>query len=137
MEGTGGSLNLDGVVDGASGEDGRVGAEVNAGGAYRCKERGREVAGIETVLVEQNKAVVAGVECGKEASQICRSECADGGRSGGRRSLQGNVGLERNADAGEVTKAVEEGGIEREDRREIAVGEGCGDHGRRAFQRRR
>ena len=102
------------VVDGAGGEDGGVGAEVDGGGAYGGEECGGELAGVEAVLVEEDEAVVAGGECGEETSEVFGGESCWRGADGGWKGLQGGVGLEGDADAGESVEAVEEGGVERE-----------------------
>jgi hypothetical protein len=51
VEGSGGCLDLDGVVDGATAEDCRIGAKVDGGGLYGGEKCGGELAGVETVLL--------------------------------------------------------------------------------------
>jgi hypothetical protein len=70
VEDAGGCLDLDGVVNGTSGEGGCVGAEVDGGGMYGGEKCGGELAGVEAVLFEENETVVAGVEYGKEPGEV-------------------------------------------------------------------
>jgi hypothetical protein len=121
VDGAGGCLDLDGVADGASGEDGCVGLEVDGGGMYGGEKRCGELTGVEAVLVEEDETVVAGVECGYEVGELCGGEFIVCGGDFGREGLQGGVGLEGDANAGESVEAVEEVGIERE----AQVGEGA------------
>jgi hypothetical protein len=107
-------LDLDGVVDGASREDGCVGPEVDGGGMYGGEKCGGELARVEAVLVEEDETVVAGVECGKEAGELCGGQFVVCDGDFGREGLQGGVSLEGDANAGENAEAIEEGGIERE-----------------------
>jgi hypothetical protein len=58
--------------------------------------------------------VVAGLESGKETGEVCRKEFAVCGGDTVWKGLQGDVGLEGYANAGENVEAVEEGGIKRE-----------------------
>jgi hypothetical protein len=120
VEEGGGCLDLDGVVGGASGEDGGVGAEVDGGGVNGGEECGGELAGIEAVLVEQDEAAVAGGECGEEMGEVFWGEFAVCAAGAGWESLEGGVGLERDADTGKGVEAVEEVRVERE----AEIGEG-------------
>ena len=74
VEDAGWGVDFDGVVEGASGEDGRVGAEVDGGGADGGEKCDGELARIEAVLVEEDEAVVAGGEGWEKAGEICRGE---------------------------------------------------------------
>ena len=114
VDDAGGGLDLDDVVGGARGEDGRVGAKVDGGGMYGGEKCGGELAGVEAVLLEEDETVVARAECGKEAGEVCRREFAVWGGDAGWKGLQGGVGLEGDAHAGENVEAVEEGWVERE-----------------------
>jgi hypothetical protein len=114
-------LDLDGVVDGTSGEDGRPGTEVDGGGLY-CREKcGGELAGVQAVFVEGDEAMVTGVECGKKVGEVFGGKFAARVGNAEGDSLQGGVGLEGNAEAGEDAEAVEEVGVERD----TQVGEGA------------
>jgi hypothetical protein len=64
VEDSGGYLDLDCVADRASGEDGRVGAKVDGGGRDGAEKCSGELVGVEAVLIEEDEAVGAGVECG-------------------------------------------------------------------------
>ncbi len=108
----GGSLDFDVVAGRASGEDGGAGAEVDGGGVNCGEKCGGELAGIEAVFVEEDEAVVAGCENWEEVGEVFASEFAGLVWRVGWKSLQGSVGLEGGADAGERVEAVEEGGIE-------------------------
>jgi hypothetical protein len=121
VEDAGGGLDLDGVVDGASGEDARMGAEVDGGGAYGGEKGVSELTGVEAVFLEENEMVVAGVECGKDLGEVCRREFASWGGDAGWKGLQGGVGLEGDLNTGENAEAVEERWVERE----AKVGEGA------------
>src|SRR5437764_5415268 len=85
-EDAGGCLDLDGIVGGTSGEDGRVGAQVDGAGGYGPEKCGGELARVEAVLVEDDEMVVAGAKCGNEAGELCSgvfAACAGGtGREG-------------------------------------------------------
>jgi hypothetical protein len=95
-----------------SGEDGCVGAEVDGGGANGGEKCGGELARIEALLVEEKEAVVAGDELWDEAGEVFwREDVVCIGRTG-RKSVQGCVGLEWDADAAESMEAVEKIWIE-------------------------
>jgi hypothetical protein len=105
-------LDLDCVADRASGEDRRVGAEVDVGDMDGGEKCGGELSGVETVLFEEDVMVAVGVECGKEAGQVFGSEFVACIEDVVWKGLEGGLGLKRDADPGENVEAVEEGGIE-------------------------
>jgi hypothetical protein len=131
-------LNLDGVLDGTSGEDGCIGPEVDGGGMYGGEKCGGELARVEAVLVEEDETVVAGVERGKKAGELRGGELVLCDADFGREGLQGGVCLEGEAKAGENAEAIGEFGVEREaevgQRKEMG---GVRGSPRRAFRRRR
>jgi len=71
---SGRSVNFDcvvfGVVGGASGDNGSIGAKVDGGVADGSYKSGGELAGVEAVLIEENEVVIARRECGEQASQL-------------------------------------------------------------------
>ena len=107
-------MNLDGVVERISGEDGGVGAEGDGGALDSGAKCGGELAGVEALLVEEEEMVVAGGKRWEEVRKVFGSEfvsCAGGAR---RECLERGVGLEGDAAAGEGMELIEKVGIERE-----------------------
>jgi hypothetical protein len=114
VEDAGGCVNLDGVVEGASGEYGGVGAKIDGGGADCSEKCGGELARVEALLVEEDETVVAGDECWEEVGKVFGGEFVCCVWGGGWECLQGGSGLKGDADAGESVEAIKEVGIERE-----------------------
>jgi hypothetical protein len=114
LDDAGGGVDRDGAGLGLDRQRGSVGAEVNGGGSDCGEKRDGELAWVETVLVEEDEALVAGDERGKEMREILRGEDVVCGGDVRRKGLQGGVGVERNADTGEGMETFDEIGIERE-----------------------
>jgi hypothetical protein len=114
VEDAGGSVDFYTFVEGANGEDGGVGAEVDGGGLDGGEKCGGELAGVEALFVEEYEMVVAGDERWEEVSKVFGSEFVSCAWEAGWKALQGCVGLEGDADAGESMEAIEEVWIEGE-----------------------
>jgi hypothetical protein len=99
VENFGGSADLDGVVDGASGEDGHVGAQVDRGCADGGEKGRGKLARVEAVFVEEDETLVSGDKCGEEVGEILGGEFGTCASAAGLDCLQGGMGLEGNADA--------------------------------------
>jgi hypothetical protein len=84
-------------------------------GGEKC---GGELAGVDTLFVEEDEAVVTGSEFWEEMGEVFGLEYVARYIAGGGcvewKSLQGGFGLEGNADAGESVEAVEDGWVKRE-----------------------
>jgi hypothetical protein len=105
VEDSGGGLELDEVFVGAGVEDGGVGAEVDGGVADGGDECGGELAGVDAVLVEEDELMMVRIEGGEELSEFFGGDNFVG-CGGWWEGLEGLVGLERDADTGEMVEAV-------------------------------
>jgi hypothetical protein len=114
VEDAGGGVDRDGGGLGLDRQRWGIGAEVDGGGSDGGEKRDGELARIEALLVEEDEALVAGDERGKEMREILRGEDVVCGGDVRWEGLQGGVGVEWNADAGEGVEAFDEIGIQRE-----------------------
>lgn len=97
-------------------------AKVDSGGDGGEGQSGAEVARVEALLVERDKAVVAGDQTGSESVEFGGGElasCSDFAGSGGMGPvrgdcLEGRCGAQRNFSAGELFYTGEVAGIEAE-----------------------